>query len=163
MTEFKTKFKSTTFKYGILFLISGLIILTYSIIIFNYTIDANLGIRFRVDDFYESDLFKLIAFSQIIVGVLYFIIEFRSSFFLNDKRTKRSFWFINSFVLLILFIPLLDKCYPTEKYSHTILSQIIMLYTFISFILFFAGIYLYFSNLISSIYLYFVIRKDRKN
>lgn len=159
----KGKFKSITFKYGIIFLITGLLIAIYTAIIFNHVTDANLGIRFKLDDFYESDLFKFIAIFQIIIGIIYLIIEFRASFLLNDKKTWKSFWFTNSFILLILMIPILDKYYPTDKYGDTILSQIIMIYIFVSLILFLGGIYLFYANLISSIYSYFVIKKSWKN
>ncbi len=162
MNLIKKKLQSITFRYGILSIMTGLIILLYTKIVFLNLSDTDIGIRFNANNFYESDLFKLIAASQIIIGIIYLLIDIKASFYLIDKKTILHFWFTNSFVLTILSVPLLDKYYPTDTYRDSIFSQIITSYMFVSCILFFIGLFHYFSNIIKGVYSSFIIKKGWK-
>ncbi len=163
MIDLKEKFRSTTFRYGVLFILTGFLILLYSKMIFLNVPNVNLGKRFSTGEFYESDFFNLIAMLQIIVGIIYLVIEFKAIFYLIDRKTILNYWFVNSFILVILSVPILNKYYPTDGYGGTKISQLIMVYIFVSLILFFVGIYHYLTNVIKSVYSYFVIKKGWKN
>lgn len=91
MKKLKVKLKDTTFKFALISFITGILILIYSNLIFNYVEDKNIGERFKSNEFLESDLFIIIGAFQVLNGLLYFLTYFKGKFYLIDKATIRSY------------------------------------------------------------------------
>jgi len=154
------KLKFTTFKYGLILLITGLLIFIYSKTIFLLVDNIDIGKRFSSP---ESDLFMWIGIFQILTGLLYFLIHYKAKLHLIDKATIRSYWFTLPLIVMFLITPILDKYYPTSEYGDTTLSNIIIIYVIISFLLFFIGVYYFLINFIKSIYHFYIIKKKSKS
>lgn len=151
--------KNITFKYGFISIITGTLIFIYTNLIFNYVEDKNIGERFKISGFFQSDLFFLLGSVQISLSLRYFFIYFKGKFYLIEKATIRTYWFTIPLILNIILIPILDRHYPTSKYGNTFVTKVIDFYFVISSFLFFIGLYYFIFNFIKSVYAYSRIRK----
>lgn len=154
---------NTTKKTGLLFILTGLILIGYSLIIINYFENIDLGRRFQTKEFLESDLYQWLGLFWISIGLIYLVFYKIDRIQLVDKLSKRHYWLTLFFVIELISVPIQNKYYPTKNYRDTILMDVFNTFLAISFILFLIGKFGFIINLIKSTYAYFAIKKGWRN
>ncbi len=146
--------------YGFLFAGTGLAVVLFSSLVRNYFPDQDLGERFALGPFYESDLYFWIGSFWIMQGALYFLFYALDKIQLIDKLTKKHYWFSLPFVVVLVTTAVLERYHPVV---NELGGSIFGLLGAFSFFMFGAGFIFFLVNLIHSIYSYYLIKGRWRN
>lgn len=158
MLNLRVGLKNLTCKYAFIFILTGLLIGVYALLIAYSTMDLNLEKNFSTKGLFLSKIFVCVGAVEILIGLVYLVIYFRNKLSLVDSATIKNYWYTLPFIIMVLSVPLLEKFVPLDKYENTMLSKIIDVCNLISVILFICGVYYFFYNLIKSTYAYLLIK-----
>lgn len=150
-------------KYSLIFVLTGVLLIIFSYIIKLFFDNLDWGKRFRTNPFYESDLYFWLGIISMLLGIMYFAFNKINRIQLIDKFIVRHYWFSIFFIIALVFVPFLNKYFPSNKYGGTLVYMFFSSYTFASVLFFFASFVIFFMNIIKSTYAYFLIKSKWKN
>ncbi len=143
--------------YGFLFAATGLGIVMFSSLVSNYFPNQDLGERFALGPFYESDLYFWIGSFWIVQGALYFLFYALDRIQLIDKLTRKHYWYSLPFIVVLVMIAVLERYHvPVNDLTGAIFG----LLGTTSLFMFAAAFIFFLVNLIQSIYSYYLIKRN---
>ena len=146
-------------KYSLIFIMTGIVLITYSQIVKLYFDNSDVSTNFSLNKpFYVSYFFSYAGYIWILIGIIYEVFFLIDKIQLVNKLVIKHYWYSVFFLLLLMSVPVLDKFYPTKENPNVLFTNFFDLFSIVSFILFIASLYLFLKNIISSSYSYFIIR-----